>query len=45
MNQGIYAALMQGAITMDEGLNRSPEPAELQSMIEHGSRGGGGRKR
>lgn len=45
MNQGLYALLAKGAISMDEALHRSAEPAELQAMIEHGSHGGGGRRR
>ncbi|MEM6956626.1 MAG: type IV pilus twitching motility protein PilT [Myxococcota bacterium] len=42
MNQSLHHLFSGGYLTLDEALNRSPEPAELKSMIEHGQ---GGRPR
>ncbi len=34
MNQGLYKLYRQGVLHIEEALGRSPEPLELQSMIE-----------
>ena len=45
MNQALYRLLVQGVLGMDEAIGRSPEPTELQSMIEKRSPVSGGQRR
>ncbi|MEO0325828.1 MAG: ATPase, T2SS/T4P/T4SS family, partial [Myxococcota bacterium] len=45
MNQALYRLLSQGVLSTDEAVGRSPEPTELQSMIEKRSPVTGGQRR
>ncbi len=45
MNQALYKLYRQGVIALDEAMGRSPEPAELQQMIENQAHAGGGQRR
>jgi twitching motility protein PilT len=38
MNQSLFSAYSKRQITADDAIARSPEPAELQSMIDVGNR-------
>ena len=45
MNQSLYKLYVEGVLHLEEALGRSPEPAELQSMIENAGPISGGRRR
>lgn len=45
MNQSLYRLYRQGILDLEEALGRSPEPDELQQMIQNQSQQAGGQRR